>query len=103
MPFNIIISEQIVLSGRVALLFFNIGFYWCAYSELGSCQQELHARFELPEDRPYFRKANAFRFPDQVHNDGYLRNPHQVLTHPNLDNGKVRVCITFTTKYRRHR
>ncbi|CAL8332824.1 unnamed protein product [Lota lota] len=58
-------------------------------SQLESHRKELHGRFDLPEDRPYFRKANAFRFPDQVHKDGYLRNPHQVLTHPSLDNGKL--------------
>uniref|UniRef100_A0A8C5BAG3 Ufm1-specific protease 2 n=1 Tax=Gadus morhua TaxID=8049 RepID=A0A8C5BAG3_GADMO len=58
-------------------------------SQLESHRKELHGRFDLPEDRPYFRKPNAFRFPDQVHKDGYLRNPHQVLTHPSLDNGKL--------------
>ena len=71
-------------------------FWTCHWKS--SCQQEFHGRFDLPEDRPYFRKANAFRFPDQVHKDGYLRNPHQVLTHPNLDNGKVRLCITCSLR-----
>ncbi|KAG7254225.1 hypothetical protein CRUP_007468, partial [Coryphaenoides rupestris] len=58
-------------------------------SQLQGQRKELHARFDLPEDRPYFRRAAAYCFPDHVHKDGYLRNPHRVLAHPSLDNGKV--------------
>lgn len=57
--------------------------------------QDLHQQFDLPEDRPYFRRANVYHFPNEPYKDGYLRNPHLVLTHPNLDNGKVRViCVS---------
>lgn len=31
----------------------------------------------------------AYRFPNEVYKDGYIRNPHRVLTHPSLDQGKV--------------
>ncbi|XP_053189993.1 ufm1-specific protease 2 [Scomber japonicus] len=58
-------------------------------SQLETQRRELHQRFELPEDKPYFRRANAYHFPNEPYKDGYLRNPHQVLTHPTLDNGKV--------------
>lgn len=58
-------------------------------SQLETQRKELHQHFELPEDKPYFRRANAYHFPNEPYKDGYLRNPHQVLTHPTLDNGKV--------------
>lgn len=58
-------------------------------SQLETQRKELHQQFELPDDRPYFRRANAYRFPNESYKDGYLRNPHLVLTHPTLDNGKV--------------
>ncbi|KAM4604465.1 ufm1-specific protease 2 [Polymixia lowei] len=58
-------------------------------SQLETHRRELHRRFELPEDRPCFRRANAYRFPDEAYKDGYLRNPHVVLTHPTLENGKL--------------
>ena len=54
-------------------------------------KQELHQQFELPNDWPYFRRATAYHFPIEPYKDGYLRNPHLVLTHPSLDNGKVRL------------
>lgn len=57
--------------------------------QLESYRKELHQRFELPEDRPYFRKANVYHFPDEVYKDGYLRNPHAVLTHPAMENSKL--------------
>ncbi|XP_076004319.1 ufm1-specific protease 2 [Genypterus blacodes] len=57
--------------------------------ELESQRKELHQRFELPDDRPYFRRANAYHFPNEPYKDGYLRNPHLVLTHPTVENGKV--------------
>ncbi|XP_022064188.2 ufm1-specific protease 2 [Acanthochromis polyacanthus] len=58
-------------------------------SQLEAQRKELHQQFELPDDRPYFRRANAYHFPNEPYKDGYLRNPHVVLTHPTLDNGKV--------------
>uniref|UniRef100_A0A3Q0SYC9 Ufm1-specific protease 2 n=1 Tax=Amphilophus citrinellus TaxID=61819 RepID=A0A3Q0SYC9_AMPCI len=58
-------------------------------SQLVTLRKELHQQFELPDDRPYFRRSNAYRFPNEPYKDGYLRNPHLVLTHPTLDNGKV--------------
>ncbi|KAM9857447.1 ufm1-specific protease 2 [Aulostomus maculatus] len=57
--------------------------------KLETQRRELHQHFELEEDRPYFRRANAYHFPNEPYKDGYLRNPHLVLTHPSLDNGKV--------------
>uniref|UniRef100_A0A4W6BW56 Ufm1-specific protease 2 n=1 Tax=Lates calcarifer TaxID=8187 RepID=A0A4W6BW56_LATCA len=58
-------------------------------SQLETQRKELHQQFELPDDRPYFRRANAYHFPNEPYRDGYLRNPHLVLTHPTLDDGKV--------------
>ncbi|KAF3852352.1 hypothetical protein F7725_005707 [Dissostichus mawsoni] len=58
-------------------------------SQLETHRKELHQQFELPDDWPYFRRANAFHFSNESYKDGYLRNPHMVLTHPTLDNGKV--------------
>ncbi|CAJ1052337.1 Ufm1-specific protease 2 [Xyrichtys novacula] len=58
-------------------------------SQLEKQRQELHKKFELPDDWPYFRKANAYHFPNEPYKDGYLRNPHVVLTNPSLDNGEV--------------
>ncbi|XP_078801001.1 ufm1-specific protease 2-like isoform X1 [Oryzias latipes] len=57
--------------------------------ELETQRRELHQRFELSDDRPYFRRANAYHFPNEPYKDGYLRNPHNALTHPTLENGKV--------------
>uniref|UniRef100_A0A3B3VK71 Ufm1-specific protease 2 n=1 Tax=Poecilia latipinna TaxID=48699 RepID=A0A3B3VK71_9TELE len=57
--------------------------------ELEAQRRELHGQFELPDNRPFFRRANAYHFPNEPYKDGYLRNPHTVLTHPTLDNGKV--------------
>ncbi|KAL4597413.1 ufm1-specific protease 2-like [Arapaima gigas] len=50
--------------------------------------QELHRRFELPDDRPRLRRGNAFRFPDEPFRDGYLRNPHLALSLPSLQGAK---------------
>lgn len=58
-------------------------------SQLETQRRDLHQRFELLDDWPYFRRANAYHFPNEPYRDGYLRNPHLVLTHPTLDNGKV--------------
>ncbi|XP_068616188.1 ufm1-specific protease 2-like, partial [Brachionichthys hirsutus] len=58
-------------------------------SQLEAQRKELHQQYELPNDWPYFRRANAYHFPNEPYKDGYLRNPHLVLTHPSLDNGKV--------------
>ncbi|XP_028263699.1 ufm1-specific protease 2 [Parambassis ranga] len=58
-------------------------------SQLETQRKELHQQFELPDDRPYFRRANAYHFPNEPYKDGYLRNPHITLTHPTLDNGKL--------------
>ncbi|XP_029291641.1 ufm1-specific protease 2 [Cottoperca gobio] len=58
-------------------------------SQLEMQRKDLHQQFELPDLWPYFRRANAYRFPNESYKDGYLRNPHLVLTHPSLDNGQV--------------
>ncbi|KAL7841033.1 hypothetical protein SRHO_G00247240 [Serrasalmus rhombeus] len=52
---------------------------------------ELHGKYGLPSDRPHFRRANAFHFPDEAYKDGYLRNPHTRLTAPNVEEAKVSV------------
>uniref|UniRef100_A0A673ZBG9 Ufm1-specific protease 2 n=1 Tax=Salmo trutta TaxID=8032 RepID=A0A673ZBG9_SALTR len=57
-------------------------------SQLETRRKELHSLFELPDNRPYLRRANALHFPDEPYKDGYLRNPHVHLTHPALENGK---------------
>ncbi|XP_072241138.1 ufm1-specific protease 2 [Leuresthes tenuis] len=57
--------------------------------DLETQRKELHRQFELPDDRPYFKRANAYHFPNEPYKDGYLRNPHMILTHPTLENGKV--------------
>ncbi|XP_064609418.1 ufm1-specific protease 2-like [Liolophura sinensis] len=43
---------------------------------LESARKELHKMFGFPTDRPLFRKANAFVFPEEVDTRGYLRSPH---------------------------
>uniref|UniRef100_A0A4W4GSQ0 UFSP2 second domain-containing protein n=1 Tax=Electrophorus electricus TaxID=8005 RepID=A0A4W4GSQ0_ELEEL len=45
--------------------------------------------YGLPSDRPCFRSANAFHFPDEPYRDGYLRNPHAHLTPPSMEDSKV--------------
>ncbi|XP_037530823.1 ufm1-specific protease 2 [Nematolebias whitei] len=57
--------------------------------ELETQRRELHQQFDLPDDWPYFRRTNVYHFPNEPYGDGYLRNPHSVLTHPTLDDGKV--------------
>lgn len=65
--------------------------------------QELHQQFDLPEDWPYFRRVSAYRFPNETYKDGYLRNPHRVLTHPSLDQGKVQqIAHLVIHKYIKH-
>uniref|UniRef100_A0A8C6U2J8 Ufm1-specific protease 2 n=1 Tax=Neogobius melanostomus TaxID=47308 RepID=A0A8C6U2J8_9GOBI len=58
-------------------------------TQLLTTRQILHQKYDLPDDTPYFRRANAYHFPSEPYKDGYLRNPHVSLTHPYLDNGKV--------------
>lgn len=55
--------------------------------------QELHQQFELPSDRPCFRRANVYHFPNEPYKDGYLRSPHLVLNHPSLGDGKVPAAV----------
>ncbi|XP_072857482.2 ufm1-specific protease 2 isoform X1 [Pogona vitticeps] len=57
--------------------------------QLESYRQELHGWFNLPFDRPYFRRANAYHFPDESFRDGYLRNPHVHLNPPGIESGIV--------------
>ncbi|XP_015201345.1 ufm1-specific protease 2 [Lepisosteus oculatus] len=58
-------------------------------SRLDTVRQELHAKFQLPLDRPYLRRANAYHFPDEPYKDGYLRNPHLSLPPPSLEDSKL--------------
>ncbi|XP_018085877.1 ufm1-specific protease 2 [Xenopus laevis] len=57
--------------------------------QLEDCRQALHEQFNLPLDRPYFRRANAFHFPDEPYKDGYIRNPHLQLGTPPLEGATV--------------
>ncbi|KAJ6668595.1 hypothetical protein lerEdw1_012077 [Lerista edwardsae] len=57
--------------------------------ELETYREELHGRFNLPFDRPYFRRANAYHFPDEPFKDGYLRNPHVHLSPPGIESGMI--------------
>lgn len=58
-------------------------------SQLQAIREDLHRKFELPSDRPYLRRANAFHFPDAAYKDGYLRNPHIHLNPPNIEDAKL--------------
>uniref|UniRef100_A0AAY5EPD1 Ufm1-specific protease 2 n=1 Tax=Electrophorus electricus TaxID=8005 RepID=A0AAY5EPD1_ELEEL len=60
-----------------------------AESQLLSEREVLHRKYGLPSDRPYFRRANAFHFPDEPYRDGYLRNPHAHLTPPSMEDSKL--------------
>ncbi|XP_025961009.2 ufm1-specific protease 2 isoform X2 [Dromaius novaehollandiae] len=57
--------------------------------QLESYRKELHGLFNLPCDRPFFKRANAYHFPDEPYKDGYLRNPHVHLNPPGTDAGMV--------------
>lgn len=58
-------------------------------SQLQTTRQNLHLKYGLPEDKPYFRRANAYHFPSEPYKDGYLRNPHSSITNPSFVDGKV--------------
>ncbi|KAK1792519.1 hypothetical protein P4O66_012454, partial [Electrophorus voltai] len=62
---------------------------WCSSEFSVFFTQVLHRKYGLPSDRPYFRRANAFHFPDEPYRDGYLRNPHAHLTPPSMEDSKV--------------
>ncbi|KAG9479854.1 hypothetical protein GDO78_011730 [Eleutherodactylus coqui] len=64
-----------------------------AESQLENCRRVLHGEFNLPLDRPYFKRANAYHFPDEPYKDGYLRNPHVHLNHPALEGGTALVDV----------
>uniref|UniRef100_A0A673SLS7 Ufm1-specific protease 2 n=1 Tax=Suricata suricatta TaxID=37032 RepID=A0A673SLS7_SURSU len=59
--------------------------------QLQAYRKELHDLFNLPPDRPYFRRSNAYHFPDEPYKDGYLRNPHSYLNPPNTETGMISV------------
>lgn len=58
-------------------------------TQLQTTRQTLHQKYGLPDDTPYFRRANAYHFPTEPYKDGYLRNPHISLTNPSFVDGKV--------------
>ncbi|XP_075466286.1 ufm1-specific protease 2 isoform X4 [Ascaphus truei] len=58
-------------------------------TQLGAYRKELHEQLDLPLDRPYLRRANAYHFPDEPYKDGYLRNPHVHLNPPLVEGGMV--------------
>ncbi|XP_074847938.1 ufm1-specific protease 2 isoform X2 [Carettochelys insculpta] len=60
---------------------------------LESYRKELHELFHLPSDRPYLRRANAYRFPDEPYTDGYLRNPHTHLNPLGMEAGMALVDV----------
>nr|KAF6461221.1 UFM1 specific peptidase 2 [Molossus molossus] len=57
--------------------------------QLQAYRKELHDLFTLPHDRPYFKRSNAYHFPDEPYKDGYIRNPHTYLNPPNIETGMV--------------
>ncbi|XP_035413734.1 ufm1-specific protease 2 isoform X3 [Cygnus atratus] len=57
--------------------------------QLECYRKELHELFNLPCDRPYLKRANAYHFPDEPYKDGYLRNPHLHLNSPGTESGMV--------------
>ncbi|NXP89821.1 UFSP2 protease, partial [Passerina amoena] len=57
--------------------------------QLESYRKELHGLYNLPCDRPYFKRANAYHFPDEPYKDGYLRNPHLHLSLPGMESSMV--------------
>ncbi|XP_064508715.1 ufm1-specific protease 2 isoform X5 [Pseudopipra pipra] len=59
--------------------------------QLESYRKELHGLYNLPCDRPYFKRANAYHFPDEPYKDGYLRNPHVHLNSPGMEPGMALV------------
>ncbi|XP_027246906.1 ufm1-specific protease 2 isoform X1 [Cricetulus griseus] len=60
-------------------------------AQLQAYRKELHDLFNLPHDRPYFKRANAYHFPDEPYKDGCIRNPHAYLSPPNIE-GSV-MCV----------
>ncbi|KAM4707617.1 ufm1-specific protease 2 [Discoglossus pictus] len=60
-----------------------------ADAQLEDYRKELHERLNLPLDRPYLKRANAYHFPDEPFKDGYLRNPHVHLNTPLVEGGTV--------------
>ncbi|XP_063460098.1 ufm1-specific protease 2 isoform X2 [Pan paniscus] len=59
--------------------------------QLQAYRKELHDLFNLPHDRPYFKRSNAYHFPDEPYKDGYIRNPHTYLNPPNMETGMIYV------------
>ncbi|XP_053463411.1 ufm1-specific protease 2-like [Nycticebus coucang] len=59
--------------------------------QLQAYRKELHDLFNLPHDRPYFKRSNAYHFPDEPYKDGYIRNPHIYLNPPNMETGMALV------------
>ncbi|XP_043828946.1 ufm1-specific protease 2 isoform X1 [Dromiciops gliroides] len=57
--------------------------------QLQSYRKELHDLYHLPHDRPYFRRANAYHFPDEPYKDGYIRNPHSYLNPLGAESGVI--------------
>ncbi|XP_006834570.1 PREDICTED: ufm1-specific protease 2 [Chrysochloris asiatica] len=59
--------------------------------QLQAYRKELHDLCNLPHDRPYFKRSNAYHFPDEPYKDGYIRNPHTFLNPPNIESGMI--CV----------
>ncbi|XP_054977075.1 ufm1-specific protease 2 isoform X1 [Sorex araneus] len=59
--------------------------------QLQAYRKELHDLFDLPHNRPYFKRSNAYHFPDEPYKDGYIRNPHTYLNPPNMETGVVQI------------
>ncbi|XP_055449570.1 ufm1-specific protease 2 [Psammomys obesus] len=57
--------------------------------QLQAYRKELHDLFNLPYDRPYFKRVNAYHFPDEPYKDGCIRNPHAYLSPPNIDGSMI--------------
>ncbi|XP_056013009.1 ufm1-specific protease 2-like [Ostrea edulis] len=55
--------------------------------ELESRRRELHSLFCMSMSRPVFRRGNAFLFPENIIQYGYLINPHQYITTQSMKGG----------------
>ena len=74
---------------RIVLLRRNL------YSFSDNYRWLLHSHLCLPTDRPLFRTANRFLFPDEQHSRGYLYNVHEGLP---PSKGKILTSISLLTQ-----
>ncbi|XP_049791565.1 ufm1-specific protease 2 [Schistocerca nitens] len=59
--------------------------------DLSQIRSVLHQQFHLPDDKPFFRRANAFVFRDDLPKPFPLINPHEGLNPSGVKGGEVAV------------